>query len=186
MFNRNVRIILNFFSFINNKATVNLKPTIGLANYFSNYKLSDGSIVNVNIMDTSVQEIFRALNTIYYKMADCCLLVYDITNIDSFKEIKYYNEQIKENCKKNVKVILLGNKSDLENERKVSSEKAAKYSMINDYIFMETSCFKNKNVADAFSTLIEITNIESKKNNKSNCNIILEKNIQKNKKNSFC
>ena len=51
MFNRNVRIILNFFSFINNKATVNLKPTIGLANYFSNYKLSDGSIVNVNIMD---------------------------------------------------------------------------------------------------------------------------------------
>lgn len=61
-----------------------------------------------------------------------------------------------------MKVILLGNKTDLK--RDVSSEEGAKLALKNKYIFMETSCKKNKNVADAFQALIEITNIELKKN----------------------
>jgi Ras-related protein Rab-11A len=149
--------------------------TVGIPNYFRSYKLSDGSAVNVHIMDTSGQEQFRAINEIYYKNADCCLLVYDITNRKSFEEMKYYNEQMKKRCKENVKAILLGNKTDLENERQVPSEEGAYYSMINDYIFMETSCLQNKNVADAFTTLIEITNIEFKKNSGGNNNLQLKK-----------
>ena len=82
---------------------------------------------------------------------------------------------MKKRCKENVKAILLGNKTDLENERQVPSEEGAYYSMINDYIFMETSCLQNKNVADAFTTLIEITNIEFKKNGGGNNNMQLKK-----------
>jgi small GTP-binding protein len=88
--------------------------TIGLQNYFNSYKLSDGSLVNVNIIDTSGQERFRALNQNYYRNADCCLLVYDVSNRKSFEECKYYIQQIKERCKQNIKVILLGNKTDLK------------------------------------------------------------------------
>ena len=52
-------------------------------------------------MDTAGQERFRAINNSYYKKADCCLLVYDITDIKSFEDCKnYYNKQINDSCKK--------------------------------------------------------------------------------------
>ena len=126
--------------------------------------MSDGSLANVQIMDTSGQERFRAINQNYYRRADCCLLVYDITDIKSFEACKYYSEQIKEKCKKNIKTVLLGNKTDLESERKVPPEKGAAFSLKNNYIFMETSCKKNENVADAFEVLIETTHREIEKN----------------------
>ena len=78
--------------------------------FFSIYKLSDGSLVNVQLKDTAGQERFRAINNCYYKKADYCLLVYDITDVKSFEECKnYYNKQINDSCKKNIPVILLGN-----------------------------------------------------------------------------
>ena len=112
-------------------------------------------------MDTAGQEVYKALVESYYKKADCCLLVYDITNKNSFLEIKnYYSKNIKEKCKPNIKVILLGNKTDLEN-REVSSKEGVDLSLEHNYTFMETSCLKNHNVADAFETLIEETNREA-------------------------
>ena len=120
-------------------------------------------------MDTAGQERFRSINTSYYRKADCCLLVYDITNRKSFEEIEnYFNEKIKEKCKKNIQVILLGNKTDLEDKRQIQAEEGANFSLINNYIFMETSCIKNTNVSDAFETLIEITNREAIKNKNNN------------------
>ena len=80
-----------------------MTATIGIPNYFTSFKLSDGSLVNVHTYDTAGQECYKALTENYYKKADCCLLVYDITNSESFKECKnYYNECIKEKCKKNI------------------------------------------------------------------------------------
>ena len=97
------------------------------------------------------------------------MLVYDITNDKSFEQVRnYYSKEIKNYCKENTLVVLLGNKSDLENERKINSETAANFAVKKGYIFMETSCEKNKNVADAFTTLIEKTNIRMKKYGESN------------------
>ena len=167
--------------------------TVGLPHYYNNYKLSDGSIVNIQILDTAGQEKFRALNTIYYRRADCCLLVYDITNSESFEECKnYFNDKIKEYCKENIQVILLGNKTDLENERKIPSELGAKFAYENKYTFMETSCLINENVADAFETLIEITYREmiKEKNTdvKETNNIVIstKKNINTSYNNCYC
>ena len=121
--------------------------------------------MNVNILDTTGQEKFDALSESYYKKADCCLLVYDITNRASFDKCKnYYNPKLRELCKNDIKVILLGNKTDLEDQREVPPEEGAGFALECNYIFIETSCLKNKNVANAFETLIEITNIEAKKN----------------------
>ena len=146
-----------------------MTATIGIPNYFTSFKLSDGSLVNVHTYDTAGQECYKALTENYYKKADCCLLVDAITNSESFKECKnYYNECIKEKCKKNIQVMLLGNKTDREDERQVSSKEGADFAVENEYIFMETSCYKNTNVANAFETLIEITNIEAKKNGTNN------------------
>ena len=116
-------------------------------------------------MDTAGQERFKSINTSYYRNADCCLLVYDISERHSFDELKnYFIEKIKEKCKKDIQVILLGNKTDLEDKRKIQSDEGAKLALENNYIFLETSCLKNTNVADAFETLIEITNRETMKN----------------------
>ena len=136
-------------------------------------------MANVQIMDTSGQERFRAINENYYRKADCCLLVYDITDIKSFEACKYYSEQIKERCKKNIKTVLLGNKTDLELQRKVPPEKGADFSLKNDFIFMETSCLKNENVADAFEVLIEMTHRDMEKNKNrldNNTSIYIDRN----------
>ena len=132
--------------------------TIGTLFTFKTYQLSDGSLVNVKILDTAGHEKFRALTHKYYADADGCLLVYDITERKSFDEIKnYFCEQIKEKCKKDIKIILLGNKTDFEENRKVTSEEGANFAVDKGYTFMETSCLENRNVADSFETLIELT-----------------------------
>ena len=119
-------------------------------------------------MDTAGQETFNSQNRIYYRIADCCLLVYDITNLKSFKEISdYYIKEIKDNCKKGIKVILIGNKTDLEN-RVVSKEEGANLAAKNGFYFNETSAEVNYNVADSFETLILMTNTEMIKTNTLN------------------
>ena len=105
---------------------------------FQCVQLSDGSIVKLRLLDTAGQEKFNAITESYYKQADCCLLVYDITNKDSFDTVK-------------------------------------------NYIFMESSCADNYNVADAFTALVEMTNIELKKGNRINENIKIKKNTKKKK-----
>ena len=128
----------------------------------------DGSYVNCEIIDTGGQEKFNALNKTYYKRADCCVLVYDITDVDSFEKCKYfYKKEIAENCLENVKVILVGNKTDLENQRKVKTEEGEKFAEENNYYFIETSCETNSNVSDAFEMII-LSNSESKINKKLN------------------
>ena len=90
------------------------------------------------------------------------MLVYDITSRKSFEEIKqYYFPKIKEFCKNDIKIILLGNKADLEDKREVSAEEASNFALENEYLFMESSCLKNTKVPNAFVTLIEITNRET-------------------------
>ena len=159
--------------------------TIGIVHGFHTFQLSDGSLVNVNIVDTAGQENFRALSSQYYKKADGILLVYDITNEKSFENIKdYYFEQIKEKCKKNIKIIVLGNKTDLEEDRKVNPKEGANFAAKNGYMFLETSCLKNRFVADSFETLIELTYrdvIENNLTNRSESTITIIK-ISKSKK----
>lgn len=141
--------------------------TIGTPHSFSSFQLSDGSLVSVKIVDTAGQEKFRSLSRQYYKQADGCLLVYDITNRDSFEELqKYYINEIKDNCKPEIKIILLGNKSDLGEQRQVNPEDGADFALKNGFTFLETSCYKNTNVADGFETLIELVHRDKLEKNK--------------------
>ena len=112
-------------------------------------------------MDTGGQERYEALNAKYYKDADCCLLVYAINSKPSFERIKnYYIKKLTENNKSIINVMLLGNKTDLEKERVISKEDGTNLAEKYGYMFKETSCVDNYNVSDAFSTIIEMTNME--------------------------
>lgn len=123
------------------------------------FQLSDGSVYNCFIYDTCGQEKFNALNESYSKNADAALLVYDISARESFITIKdYYCPTIKRLCKTNIPIILIGNKVDKENERKVSTDEGIKLAIKENFIFKESSCLKNENVAGAFEALIELWN----------------------------
>ena len=154
--------------------------------------LGDGTAVHCFIYDTGGQEVFRSMNKIYYKKANVILLVYDITDMKSFESIKnYYSKAIKEICPKNIPIMLLGNKLDIESERKVSQQEGIEFAQSNNYLFKETSCKTNENVIDAFEALIEMWNIEEndKTLNKSCINNKYGKNeiiIGDNKKKTKC
>ena len=128
-------------------------------------QLSDGSLISCSLLDTAGQERFEALNTQYYRKADAILLVYDITNKGSFDKLReFYVNEIKNNCKKDIIIELLGNKSDKEDKREVPVEDGIKLAMEQHYEFLESSCLQNKNVTDTFKSLIERWNFQNRKN----------------------
>ena len=133
--------------------------------------------------------MYKSINESYYKKANAVLLVYDITRYDSFEAIKdYYCEKVQELCQKDIPIILLGNKTDKEEERKVKQEEGISLAMSHNFKFKETSCLKNENVADAFEALIELWNIEYHKNKlkPKEDNISLDTNKKNHKKKNCC
>jgi len=130
------------------------------------------------------RKICEAINTQYYRKADAVLLVYDITNKMSFDKVKeFYADKIKNNCKEDIIIELLGNKSDLENKRKVSVEEGINLAMENHYEFLESSCLQNKNVANAFLSLIERWNFQNHKNERESMKRTLTETSINNKSN---
>ena len=84
------------------------------------------------------------------------MLVYDISDIKTFEKIKnYYSIKIKELCKEETYIILVGNKTDKENKRKVSQNDGLELAEKENYLFIETSCLNNSNISEAFVKLIE-------------------------------
>ena len=158
--------------------------TTGIEHNQEKYLLSDGSIIYCSLVDTGGTERFRAINENYFRKADGCILVYDITNEKSFAEIKeYYIPKIKEKCIKNIKTILLGNKKDKENERVISEEEGLTLALENQFMFKETTCTENSNVFNAFQIIIEFTNFDMKKRKRNdNETIKINKKAQKKKK----
>ena len=125
---------------------------------------------------------------LYYKGKNGILVVYDITNRQSFDDINFWLNEIKEKANKNTIILLVGNKCDLEDERKVSFQEGKDFADNNGIKFIETSAKTNQNVDEAFEILID----EVIKNNKDilkkiNNNIVLtKKNVYKKKVGGCC
>ena len=140
----------------------------------------DKYFIRLYIVDTAGQYRFRNRIEQYYRKADSIILSYDITDRDSFEHCKfYYCEKIKELCRQNIKTILIGNKKDLEEDRKVTFKEANDFANYNGYMFMETSCLLYENVYEAFEKIIETTFEEMQKKE-----LILKKDMKK-KNNCF-
>lgn len=159
--------------------------TTGIEHNINKYMLSDGSIIYCSIIDTSGTERFRSLNDNYYRQADGCILVYDITNERSFEEIRdYYIPKLKDNCKDNIKTILLGNKNDKDDERKILEDEGIELATKNKFYFKETTCTEKSNVFLAFQTIIEMTNFDMKRRERSETIKINKKSQRKKPKKS--
>ena len=111
-------------------------PTIGIDKYIKPFRTSDGSSILCQIFDTCGQERYNSINESYYRNADVALLVYDISQRESFIKLKeYYVPKIKDNCKENIIISLLGNKADLEDKREVTTEEGIELALQEKYDF---------------------------------------------------
>lgn len=90
----------------------------------------DGFRVKTNIWDTAGQERFKNISTSYYKNASGVVLVYDITDLESFNKIGDWLVEVTNNSPKDIYLVLLGNKSDLADERQVSYDQGKVRSML--------------------------------------------------------
>ena len=121
---------------------------------FYNYDCSlSGDIVKMQIWDTAGQERFRSISKSYFRNAVGAILVFDISNLDSFDELAAWLGDLHSLCAVNAQILLVGNKSDLENERQVSQQKVKEFADEHHLEYIETSAKTGKNVVEAFTRL---------------------------------
>jgi Ras-related protein Rab-14 len=110
----------------------------------------NGESIKVQIWDTAGQERFRSVTRGYYRSSAGCLLVYDVSRRDTFAHVGSWLTDVRANTNPHCVMILLGNKSDLEDQREVSHEEAAKFAEENNLLFLECSAKSGDNVEQAF------------------------------------
>ena len=96
-------------------------------------------VIKIQIWDTAGQEQFQAITRTYYRGAIGALLVYDITRRETFTHVRKLLQEVRVNSSKNITVILIGNKKDLEDRREVRFEEGESFARENGIMFLETS-----------------------------------------------
>lgn len=113
----------------------------------------DGKRVKLQIWDTAGQERFRTITTSYFRGAQGILLVYDVTERQTFLSIRNWVQQIQMHADVNVNKILIGNKADLKENRVVSTEEGEALAREFNIKFFETSARADLNVDAAFEKI---------------------------------
>jgi len=181
----------------NNEFSLVTQPTVGVE--FGNKIIKkENKSIKLQLWDTAGQERYKAITNAFYKGSKGAFVVYDITRKSSFLNIDKWIGELKTNGSEDILIILVGNKSDLEDKREVSTDEGEKKAKQYGIAFCETSALQGKNIEYAFNILIdeiilEIENAKQKemKNNKSNNKkkskgIMLNTNNDKNNKKKKC
>ncbi|CAI8044689.1 Ras-related protein RABE1c, partial [Geodia barretti] len=115
----------------------------------------DGKRLRMQIWDTAGQERFETLTAQYYRRAQGIMLVYDVTKERTFTNVSKWLRNIEENAVDNVRIVLVGNKIDLENQREVSEKRGKKVQLADQHgvQFFETSAWANRHVTQPFDSL---------------------------------
>lgn len=128
------------------------ESTIGAAFLTQTIQLND-AIVKFEIWDTAGQERYHSLAPMYYRGAAAAVVVYDITNRQSFLRAKSWIKELQRQGNPNIVIALSGNKLDLADARQVETEEAKSYAEENNIFFVETSAKTNHMVNEMFKTI---------------------------------
>ena len=136
----------------------NFKPTIGADFSNKEIKLEGQGVIILQIWDTAGQERFQSLSSAFYRGADCCCLVYDVTNPASFDHLQEWKQVFLSKAQpskpETFPFLVIGNKIDLEEQRKVSTNQGKNLCEQNgNMLFYESSAKNNVNVETAFKDL---------------------------------
>ena len=195
--------------FVDEKFVSDKQSTIGGTFNSKLVKCGNGKNLKLEIWDTAGQERYRSVTKLFYKDANAAILVYDITNKNSFDQLqKYWAEQVKESSPKNIiiaiaanKCIIIAiaaNKCDLFDKEVVDEKTAREFAKNIGAIFSLTSAKSTAGINDLFIQISKkysgansATIVEEKEENNEfrkirKESVLLTKNSQKNKKKGCC
>jgi small GTP-binding protein len=135
--------------FIDNVFKSETSTTIGVDFKIVSFDLGNETYAKMQIWDTCGSERFKSLTASFLKTCSAFILVFDLTRLSTFQSIDNWIKTIKENTKPKF-LILIGNKSDLKEERTVDKEKIYKYCEKNKFNYIETSVKNNSNIEKIF------------------------------------
>ncbi|KAJ5077763.1 ras-related protein raba5e [Anaeramoeba ignava] len=144
--------------FCDNQFSENSQTTIGVE-YKTQIVEINNKKIKLQIWDTAGQERYQSMTKLFYRNSDGVFIVYDITNPESFNKLDYWIKDLKSQEQTNAMLMILGNKCDLEDKRKISKEKAK----------------EGTNIEEAFEALTKeiLNNFEKKKENTQTDSIII-------------
>ena len=184
--------------FYQDKFEPDYQATIGLDFHSKNVEIK-GSPIRLLLYDTAGQEKFKSLIPMYIRDANIILVVYDITNKDSFVHTEHWVNETKDLKREDAIFVLVGNKIDLEEKRVVSSKEAESFANEKGFLFHEVSAKTGDEIQELFTSVIfpemarkfnigdenEEANGEQEGNDNNN-KVVLGQNNGQNKKKGGC
>merc|ERR1711939_1236651 len=133
------------------------ESTIGAAFLTQTISLDDNTTVKFEIWDTAGQERYKSLAPMYYRNANCAVVVYDITQASSLDKAKQWVKELQRQANENIIIALAGNKLDLvtsqPDKRAISTADAEAYAKEAGLLFFETSAKTSENVRELFTSI---------------------------------
>ena len=141
---------------------------LSINSFKTEIKMKDGEKVCFEIYDTEGQEKHRKITQKYFKIAHGFILIYSIDNKESFDDLENWIQILKEENSIEKPIFLLGNKKDLENERKITVEQGEYFAEKNGFIFSECSVKNDswddiKSIVEDLAEVIYVTQKKEKK-----------------------
>ena len=142
--------------YTDNVFSLDYLTTLGVDYKHKKIKLKNGKDVRLRIFDTAGQERFKSVSASFIKKADGVILIYDIGDLESFEAVENWIKSIREIGKDKLPIILVGNKCDLSDDKRMISlkegqDKADEFNIP----FYETSCKEGINIKEVFEKLID-------------------------------
>ncbi|XP_044264645.1 putative ras-related protein Rab-5B [Tribolium madens] len=133
--------------------------TVGSICYFKSF-LIESSTVKLEIWDTAGMERFRGITYMYYRHADAAIIFFDITSRDSFQEVKFWVNELRNNnvnfiAANNNLLSIVGNKVDLTSQREVLRDEAYQYAKEEGAVYYECSAMSGQGVQELFEDVAQ-------------------------------
>ncbi|KAH3766015.1 small GTPase superfamily [Pelomyxa schiedti] len=147
--------------YANQRFTSTYKPTLG-ADFLTKELMVEDKLVSLQIWDTAGQERFQSLGPAFYRGADSCVLVFDVNNAQSFQNLEKWKEEFLAYASpanlKTFPFVILGNKSDLGDNRAVPRNKVIAWcNSVGDIPYFEVSAKEGVNVDQAFQAVAKVS-----------------------------
>ena len=147
---------------VDNSFQEETQSTVGVE--FKSYQITlDTETIKLNIWDTAGQERFRSVSKAYFRSAVGAILVFALNDSDSFNELENWLNDLHSLAAQNAAIILIGNKSDLEQERAVTTSEGQAFAERHGMNYLETSAKDGNNINEAFLRLAKTINDKVKR-----------------------
>ena len=146
-----------FMRYIENTFQEIHMSTIGLESKIKTVELDDGRTVKIQLWDTAGQERFHTITKNYYKTAHAIILIFDVTEKATYQNVKNWVEQIREEVSSKVVTVLVGNKIDDVENRKINKEEGEEMANECGISYFECSAKTGENIDPIFNDLIKKT-----------------------------